>query len=101
MAAWKQFEREIARLLGGRRFWANSGERLDVESSTTVAQCKLVQRMSLDALTDLAEQAARDGLAKQKTGVVAIKCRRGRGRGSPTLVVMTAEVWALMNGGPT
>ena len=100
MSAWKAFERDVARLIGGRRYWANSGERVDVESATVLAQCKLVQRMSLEALTQLAEQAARDGQARRKPGVVAIKVRRGRGRPSPMLLVMTDRVWEDMNGVP-
>jgi hypothetical protein len=31
---WKAFERAVAELFGGRRFWSNSGEAIDVESPT-------------------------------------------------------------------
>ena len=95
---WKKFERDIARILGGRRFFANSGAALDVESAGVVAQCKHVRVMSLEALSKLAEQAQREGQGKNKAGVVAIQVRRGRGKGSPILFVMTADVWELMNG---
>lgn len=100
MAAWKQFEREIARLLGpgAHRYWANSGEQIDVEGPKTVAQCKLVQRLSLESLSQLAEMAERHGIQKRKAGVVAVKVRRGRGRSSPTLIVMTADMWRSMHG---
>ena len=99
--AWKKFEREVAALFGGRRFWANSGEALDVESSTVVAQCKLVKACSLEALTQLAETAERQGVQKFKAGVVAVKVRRGAGRKSPTLIVMTETTWRAMNEGPS
>lgn len=98
MSAWKQFERDVASLFGGRRFWANSGEQIDVEGPTVIAQCKLVQRLSLEQLTQLAEAVERQALPKFKAGVVAVKVRRGCGRASPTLVVMTAAVWREMNG---
>ena len=100
-APWKAFEREVAALLGGKRYWANSGEQLDVVSATTTAQCKLVRRMSLEALTQLAEVSAHEGMLAQKAGVVVIKVRRGRGRRSPALVVMTTDVWRHMTGGPS
>ena len=95
---WKQLERDAAALFGGKRHWANSGERLDFESSTAIGQVKLVRRLSLDALTTLAEEMAREALPKQKAGVVVVKVRRGKGRKSPMLVVCTAEVWAAVNG---
>jgi hypothetical protein len=98
MSAWKQFERDVARLLGGRRFWANSGESIDVESDGYVAQAKLVRVCSLAALTELAEIVERQAALKNKAGVVAIKLRRGRGRPSPTLLVVTAATWERLNG---
>lgn len=97
MSAWKQAERDAASLFGGRRMWANSGESLDFEGPTTVGQVKLVRRLSLEALTQLAEQAERDGRVKQKAGVVAIKVRRGKGKASPMLVVLTAAMWRYFN----
>lgn len=35
---WKREERDVARLVGGARFSANSGGRVDVEGPTVVAQ---------------------------------------------------------------
>ena len=95
---WKQFERDVAALFGGKRFWSNSGESVDVESETVVAQCKLVKSCSLEALTQLVETAEKQGVLKFKSGVVAIKVRRGRGRTSPTLVVMSDVTWRAMHG---
>jgi len=96
--AWKAFERDVANLIGGRRFWANSGERLDCESDSYIAQCKLVRVLSLEALTKLAEEVEREAAAKFKAGVVAIKVRRGSGRKSPMLLVVTEDTWRRMNG---
>jgi hypothetical protein len=96
--AWKQFERDVGDLLGGRRFWANSGERFDVESDSAIAQCKLVKRMSLSELTALAEEVEREAAPKFKAGVVAVKLRRGSGNKSPLLLVVTEQTWRRMNG---
>ena len=97
-AAWKALEREAAALFGGRRHWANSGERLDFEAPGYLGQCKLVKRLSLEALSQLAEEMERDALPRQKAGVVVVKVRRGRGRPSPLLVVCTEAVWRHLNG---
>jgi hypothetical protein len=107
MSAWKQFERDAAALFGeGRRYWANSGERLDFEGSVwqrpsnnphlgyvkvpVRGQCKLVRVLSLEALTKLAEESDVD--------VVCVKVRRGAGRPSPMLVVFTAENYRRLHG---
>jgi hypothetical protein len=94
---WKRFEREAAALIGARRFWANSGEALDCEGPTALAQCKYVRRMSLAELEGLAEAVERQAEPKFKAGVVIVR-RSGRGRKRPTLVVMTASVWRLLHG---
>ena len=94
--AWKQFERDAAALIGGRRAWANSGEAIDCEGPTIVAQCKLVKRLSLETLTALAESAASQGTSKGKLGLVMVKVRRGSGHASPGLVVMTWEMWTRL-----
>ena len=95
---WKKFERDAAALFGGARFWANSGESIDLEGPNIVGQAKLVKQLSLEALTQLAEQAQRDGDVKKKAGIVAVKVRGGSGRASPMLVVMTEASWRLMHG---
>jgi hypothetical protein len=96
--AWKAFERSAAAIFGGRRHWANAGERLDFESATALGQCKLVKTLSLAALSALAEEVAREALPKQKAGVVCVKLRKGKGRASPMLVVCTADVWRALHG---
>ncbi len=95
---FKQFERDAAKLFGGLRFPANSGHRLDFETSSALGQCKLVKTLSLASLSALAEEVAREALPKQKAGVVCVKLRKGRGRPTPMLVVCTADVWQALNG---
>ncbi len=93
---FKKFEREVAALIGGTRYPANSGHALDCEGPEIVAQCKLVKRLSLEELTQLAETAAAQGLGKDKLGIVAVHVRRGAGHPSPALVVMTADTFSLL-----
>lgn len=88
MEAWKQFEQESATLFHGKRFWANSGERIDFEGPLAKGQCKLVKSLSLEALTKLVEEVALDANQAHKSGVVCVKVRRGKGKVSPPLVVM-------------
>ncbi len=91
--AWKHEERRVARLLGGRRHAANTGGRVDVESSTVVAQVKHVQRLSLAQLEALAVEMATLGEEQGKIGVVVVKRRAGRGTPTPLLICMTEAVW--------
>ena len=99
---WKQFEREMATLLGGVRFWANSGGAVDCEGPLFLAQCKHVESLSLNALAELAKKAEHDGKKRvtqlrkdpdPRLGVVGVKTRPGSGKKSVTLVVMTANVF--------
>lgn len=108
MKAWKQFEADAAALFNGKRFWANSGERLDFEGELQRAvsgaggvhlvpvrvrgQCKLVQKLSLEQLTALAEE--------QGVDVVCVKVRRGSGRPSPALVVFTFDNYRRLHALP-
>jgi hypothetical protein len=95
--AWKEMERIAADLIGGRRFWSNSGEALDIEGPTYVGQVKLVRRCPLEQLTQLVEMVERQARVKHKNGVVAIKVRRGRGKPSPVLMVVSADTWERMH----
>ena len=67
---WKAEERQVARLLVGRRYSGNSGGRVDVEGPTTVAQVKHVRRLSLAQLETLALEMEAVGAAPggQKAG---------------------------------
>ncbi len=90
---WKQFERDVARLLGGKRYPANSGGRVDVESAEYVAQVKHVRTLSLAALEALALEMDRIGQERGKLGLVIVKRRAGSGTKTPRLVVMTEDVF--------
>jgi hypothetical protein len=90
---WKRCERDVARLLGGARYPANSGGPVDVEAPSVVAQVKHVKRLSLAELERLAVEAEREGRARGKAGVVVVKRRAGSGRATPRLVVMAEDVW--------
>jgi hypothetical protein len=85
---WKAEERAAARLLGGTRYPANSGGRVDVEAPGVVAQVKAVRRLPLAQLEALAVEIAAIGQQRGKAGLVVVKRRAGKGRDSPRLVVM-------------
>lgn len=89
--AGKCLEREVARIVGGARFWSNSGESVDIESDRFVIQAKHVKTMSLGAMTRLALQAEADAKKCGKIGVCAAKLRLGFGKRSPILFLMTSE----------
>ncbi len=96
MAHWKQFELEVARLLGGKRYPANSGGRVDVESPTLVAQVKHVQRLSLAQLELLAVEMEEIGKERGKVGVVAVKRRAGKGHSTRTLIILTEAAFLTL-----
>ena len=96
-ASWKAEERQVARMLGGHRYPANSGGRVDVESDQYVAQVKLVKTLSLAQLEELCVEMAALGQERGKVGLVTVKRRAGRGTPTPRLVVMTEGVWVTLN----
>lgn len=97
--AWKAFERWVADMIGGRRFWANSGEAIDCEGPLFVAQCKLVRRMSLEDLTRLAVTARAQAQAKGKVGVVAVKLSGCAGNvRRPALFILHEDDWRDLHG---
>lgn len=83
----------MARLLGGSRYPANSGGRVDVEAPGIMAQVKHVQRLSLARLEALALEIAELGRQRGKAGLVVVKRRAGRGQLTPRLVLMTEAAW--------
>lgn len=76
--AGKALEREVAKRIGGKRYPADTGGTIDVESSEFVVQCKHVRSLSLAALEALVLQATADGRAAEKDGAVAVKRRAGK-----------------------
>jgi hypothetical protein len=97
---WKAAERRAAKLIGGRRYPANSGRAIDCESDSYCLQVKERQRASLAEIGAWALEVERVSvqLTPPKIGLVVIKRRGGRGVPTPTLVVMTAATFAEMNG---
>ncbi len=93
---WKQFERDAARLLGGQRYPANSGGRVDVETDDVVAQVKHRKTMSVPELERWAVEMAALGEERNKTGIVIVKRRAGRGTPTPPLVVMTEDAFRAL-----
>ncbi len=90
---WKGEERHAAILIGGSRFGANTGGRIDAESPQIVAQVKHVKRLSLAELEALAVEMATLGAKRGKVGVVVVKRRADRGMPTNRLVVMTESVF--------
>jgi len=80
-ASWKAEERQVARMLGGKRHPANSGGRVDVTKQ----------------LEELCVEMAALGQERGKMGLVTVKRRAGRGTPTPRLVVMTEGVWVRLN----
>lgn len=98
--SWKAREREVARKVGGRRYHANTGERVDVESSGHVIQVKERKTLSLAQIEALAVEMERIGAQRSPTKMGSVWIKRSAGRGVPTpwLVVVTEAVWRAMNG---
>jgi hypothetical protein len=94
---WKQMERDVGLLVGGTRYPANQGGRVDVEGNQYIVQCKERRSLSLEQLTQLVEEIETIAKAKGKRGLVAVKVRRGKGKQSPILIVQSAEQWEVAN----
>lgn len=90
---WKATERTVAGYIGGKRYPANQGGRVDCESDQYVVQVKERRSLSLEQLTQLVEEMEAIGHAKGKVGLVVVKVRRGSGRKSPLLVVQSMGEW--------
>jgi hypothetical protein len=95
---WKEAERKAATLIGGKRYPANMGGRIDCESDKCVAQVKEVGSLSLAQLTALAAEMEDLGREQGKSGLVVVKHSAGRGNPTPYLVVATENVWRALFG---
>ena len=97
---WKNAERDVARKVRGRRYGANTGGRIDVESEVHVIQVKERKTLSLREAEAIAVEMERIGNQKTppKIGSLWVKRSAGRGVETPWLVVMTESVWKTMNG---
>ena len=90
---WKQTERDVGLIVGGTRYPANSGDRVDIETPLYVVQVKERKALSLEILTQLVEEMESIGKQRSKKGLVAVKVCRGKGRASPILIVQSATQW--------
>jgi len=99
MSAWKELERQVGRIINGKRFWGSSGGPIDVESDHLVCQVKHRKTMSLREIEAEAVQIERVGQEKGKAGILCIKRRSGRGCPTPLLFVMTETVWEWLQKG--
>lgn len=91
--AWKQVERDAAKLFGGKRFPANSGHRIDGESALFVWQVKHRKNHTMADMFNLAVEMNAYGKACGKMGLVYLRDKPGRGGKATSLVVMTEEVF--------
>ncbi len=97
---WKQRERDVARKVGGRRYPANTGGRVDVESAHHLIQIKERKTCSMREAEAIAVEMERLATQKSppKSGTFWFKRSAGRGVETPWLVIMTEATWKAMNG---
>lgn len=93
MSAWKELERQVGRIINGKRFWSSSGGPIDVESDRLVCQVKHRKIMSLREIEAEAVQIERVGQEKGKAGILCIKRKGGKGTPTPLLVCMTEQTF--------
>lgn len=97
---WKNREREASKIIGGRRYPANTGSAIDCESDSYCVQVKERGALSLTKLETLAVEIERVASQKPipKLGLVMVKRSAGRGVKTPWLIVMTEGVFREMTG---
>jgi hypothetical protein len=96
MTDWHDHERTCAAVIKGKRYPANTGGRVDVESGTVVAQCKERATISSPEVVRLVAEMDALGFTKGKVGVLFLRLKSGRGTPSPGMVVMTHRVFAQL-----
>ncbi len=92
---WKRREREAAKMVNGRRYHANVGGPVDVESDGFVCQVKERKTLSLAQQEALAVKIERIGNQKGKCGIVMTKRSAGRGVETPWLITMTEGMFRM------
>jgi hypothetical protein len=88
---WKQRERDVAARVGGKRFPANMGGKVDVEAPGLVIQVKERKAIRLAELEVWAVEMAELARAKGALGLVYVKRSAGSGVKTPWLVVALAD----------
>ena len=95
---WKARERQAAAIVKGRRFPANQGGAVDVESADFCVQVKERRVFSLTQMETEAVEIDRVATQKNKCGVLMVKRSAGKGIETPWLFVLTEAQWRYLNG---
>jgi hypothetical protein len=95
---WKHTERIAAQLLGGTRYWANSGRAVDVEAENWLAQIKNRKSYSLRQMAKDLLPLEREAALKQKAALLVVKASAGRGIETPYLIIMTKATFERLHG---
>lgn len=90
---WKKLERKVGELVGGKRYPANQGGLVDVESDLYVVQVKERKSLSLAEINRLVEEIQAIGAQRGKRGLLAVKYRKGTGHPTSILIIQTAQQW--------
>jgi len=101
-STWKQFERDCAAFIGGKRYPANMGGPIDVEGPTCIGQCKKKTSMSHVDLAKQTQAIHSLGMAANKLGVVLHQVPRAKGAPATRMITMSWEmfdVWFSMKRG--
>jgi hypothetical protein len=95
---WKHVERMAARLVGGQRYWANSGRQVDCEGPNWLVQAKARKTYSLRQMAADLLPLEREAALKAKGALLVVKASAGRGVETPTLVIMTQATFERLHG---
>jgi hypothetical protein len=90
---WKKLERKVGELVGGKRYPANQGGLVDVESPNHVVQVKERKSLSLSEINRLVEEIEAIGRERGKVGLLAVKYRKGTGHPTDILIIQSATQW--------
>jgi hypothetical protein len=84
--------------MGGQRYPASSGGRLDTCGPTWACSVKNVRSLSLAQVEALAVEAAAEAarLDPPRLGALVVKRSAGAGTRTPHLVVLTEDAWLAM-----
>jgi len=86
-STWKKFESDAAAFIGGKRYPANQGGPIDVESEFTIGQCKKKNNLSHSELAREVKKIQDLGFTMNKLGVVLHQTPRQKG--TPPIPMIT------------
>ena len=99
-STWKAFERDCAAFIGGKRYPANMGGKIDVEGPTCVGQVKKRTNLSHADLSKEVMKMDAIGRDKGKIGCVLHEIPRKAGCSKIRMITMswaTFDEWFSMN----